>query len=106
MERSRRSMRRIERSIVMSHLLEAYDCGDCGGEAIPVVGLDAQLLLAGARERIELRPPIVFRLSPLGGDPSLLLELVQGGVEGAVADLQRVPGDLLQALADLPAVHG
>ena len=61
---------------------------------------------SGSGERVELCAAIVFAGLPLRGDPALLFELVQGGVEGAVADLQDVAGDLLQTLADGPAVHG
>ena len=43
---------------------------------------------------------------PLGLDPSLVLEAMQGGVERALVDLQHVLGDLLDALGDRPAVQG
>src|SRR5579864_371442 len=59
-----------------------------------------------ARERIEFRAAIVVRCFPLGGNPALLLELVQSGIERAVANLQHVPGDLFETLADGETVEG
>ena len=55
---------------------------------------------AEARERIEFRATIVLRCFPLGGNPALLLQLVQSGIERAIADLQHISGDLFEALAD------
>src|SRR5271154_1797168 len=57
-------------------------------------------------ERIKLCAAIIFAGLPFGGDPTFLLELVQSGVERAIADLQDVAGDLFKAQADGPAVHG
>src|SRR5579864_4415130 len=61
---------------------------------------------SNARERIEFCATIVLRRFPLGGNPALLLELVQSGIERAVADLQHVPGDLFETLADGETVEG
>src|SRR6202041_383331 len=63
------------------------------------------MFTAGTRERIELRAAIVLGDFPLGGNPAFLFELVQCGIERAVADLQNVAGDLLQAQADGEAVE-
>ena len=79
--------------------------GNGGGEAVPVGGFLFELLAAKTRERIELGAAIVFAGLPLGGDPALLFEFVKGGIERAVADLENVAGDLLEALADGPAVE-
>src|SRR5277367_74660 len=89
-----------------SGLLESYDMGDRGREAAPVGGLFFQMLAAKSCERVELCAAVVFAGLPLGGDPAFLLEFVQGRVERAVADLENVAGDLFQAKADGPAVHG
>jgi hypothetical protein len=43
---------------------------------------------------------------PLRGDPPLLPELVQRGVEGTFAHLQHVAGHLFQTLSNCPAVEG
>src|SRR5688500_15273272 len=53
-------------------------------------------------ECVELRAAVVFRRLPLGLDPASLLELVQRGIERAVADVERVFGHLLQAVANGP----
>src|SRR5215217_4691516 len=104
-ERSRSGMRRIQRSSVMSHLLEPDDRRDGRGETVPVVRFELELLSPGARERVELGAAVVFAWPPFGGDPPFLLELVQGGVERAVADLKRVFRDLLEPVTDVPPVH-
>ena len=54
------------------------------------------------RQGVDLRAALVLGGPPLGADPALLLQLVQGGIERAVAHLQRVLGHLSQALADGP----
>ena len=54
---------------------------------------DSSCFLAEARERVELGAPVVLRLLPLGRDPAFLLQLVQGRVERAFADLQHVSRD-------------
>src|SRR6185503_12940920 len=64
-----------------------------------------ELLSTGTRERIELRAPVVLGLLPLCGDPAFLLELVQGGVERAFADLKHLLRDDLQPAADRPPVE-
>lgn len=58
------------------------------------------------RERIIFGAAIIFGGPPFGGDPALMLEFVERGVERAFADLEHVAGDLLQANADSPAVEG
>src|SRR5689334_25396302 len=61
---------------------------------------------AGPRQRIELGAPVVLARLPLAGDPSLLLELVERGIERPVAHLEHVGGQVLEALADRPSVRG
>src|SRR5580765_8274110 len=96
---------RSNRSMVISHLLKAHERGDGARETVPVSGFDLELLAAGARERIELRAAIVLARPPLGAHPAFLLELVQRRVEGSVADLEDVGGQLLESLPDRPPVH-
>src|SRR5262249_48802728 len=76
-----------------------------GRESPPVGGFPLELLSSRPRERVELRAPVVLGRLPLRLDPALLLELVQCGIERAVADLKHLAGHLLQALADRPAVE-
>jgi hypothetical protein len=86
-------------------LFESHNVGDGVGEAHPVGRFLFKLRPAETRERIELGAAIVFRGLPLRGDPAFLFELVKSRVERAVADLQDVAGDLLEAQADGVAVH-
>src|ERR1700730_16971933 len=55
-------------------------------------------------QRVELRAAVVLGRLPLGRDPASLFQLVQRGIERAIADLEDVTGHLLEALADRPAV--
>src|ERR1700732_5220908 len=67
-------------SIFMAFLLglcELDDVRDGGRQPLPVRRLRFEFLSAQAGERVELRPPVVFRLLPLGPDPAFLLQLVQ-----------------------------
>jgi type I restriction enzyme S subunit len=63
------------------------------------------LLAAEPSQRVELGTAVVLTGLPLGGNPSLLFQLVQGGIERSVAHLKDVAGNLLQALADCPAIE-
>src|SRR5205814_749659 len=66
--------------------------------------LDAELLATGARQFIVLGAPVVVRRAPLGTDPAVALEPVQGGVERPLRDLERGAGHVVQSLRDRPAV--
>src|SRR5580704_1556553 len=61
---------------------------------------------ADASEGIKLCPAIIFAGLPFCGDPAFLLKFVKRRVERAIANLQDVTGDQLQALADGKAVEG
>ena len=74
-------------------------------QAIPVRGFLFEVAPSRASERVELGAAIVLARLPLRGDPALVLELVQRGVELSVAHLQDVTGYLLEALPDGPAVE-
>ncbi len=49
---------------------------------------------------------MIFRDFPLRFDPSLLLQLMQGWVESALAHLKHLTRYLVNALGDSPSVHG
>src|SRR6185436_18027793 len=85
--------------------LEPHDRGDRRGQAVPVGRLALEVPPARPRQRVVFRPSVVLADLPLGGDPAFLFELVQRRVERAVAHLQHVAGDLLEALADRPGVE-
>src|SRR6185437_13129068 len=107
-ERRRSGTMRSSRSMLMSgplKVLKAQQRRDGAGETIPIACFDLELLAAGASERIELGAAIVLARPPLRGDPPLLLELVQRGIERAVADLEDVGRQLFELLPDRPAIH-
>src|SRR5262245_52101922 len=93
------------RSRSMSRLGQPHHEGDGDREPCPALGFTIQVPAPRARQRIELRPAVVLRRPPLRFDPPLLLQLVQRGIERAVAHLQHIVRDLLQPLADRPAVQ-
>src|SRR5262245_14793434 len=94
-----------QRPIVMSHLLQGEDACDGRRQSPPLVGFLLQIPAASAGERIELCAASQFAGLPFGGDPAGQFELVERGVERAVADLQVVVRDLFEPLADGPAVQ-
>src|SRR5919199_5335680 len=73
---------------------------------LPVRGLDLELFLPGAGERVELRAARVRRLSPLRIEPAGALEPLQGGEQRSRVDLEHSPRDLLDPASDAVAVHG
>src|SRR5689334_16160142 len=66
------------------------------GELFPIPGFSLQLLLAGLRDRVITRPPIVFGGAPLCGDPPALHKADKSGVDGAFVQLQRFGAELLE----------
>src|ERR1700722_13640441 len=89
-----------------SGLLELYYAGDGCGQAVPVSRLFLKLLPPQPGQRIKLGATIIFTRLPLSRDPTLLFQFVQRRVERSVTDLQHIAGDLLQTLADGPAIEG
>ena len=81
------------------------DQSDRRGEPLPVCLFTLQVLFSGLRQGIIFGAPVILGLAPLGGDPVLLFQPVQRGVERALIDLQHVFRDLPDALRDGPAVH-
>src|SRR5687768_505143 len=82
------------------HRLEA------GGEAAPALQLRAEGAAAGGGDLVVAGAPVVVARAPRAGDQAVLLEALERRVEGALVHLQHAVGDLLDALADPPAVHG
>jgi len=76
------------------------------GQAVPALFLDFELLLAGARQRVELGLAPGLGGAPFRAQPLLLLEPMQGRVERSLVDLDGVSRDLLDALGDGVAVGG
>src|SRR5687767_9903874 len=79
---------------------------DRGGEATPALRLVAQRAPARARESIVARAPVVRRFAPLALDQPAVLQPLQRRVERALIHLELAPRDLLDPLADAPAVQG
>src|SRR5205823_4317495 len=63
-----------------------------------------QLLSSGSRERVIPRPPVVLRCAPLGRDPSVQQQPLEGWVERALTDLEDILGEGFQILRDAVAV--
>src|SRR6476646_4759728 len=70
------------------------------GVAPPLFGLRGEGAFAGGGESVVLGFAIVFRRAPLALDEAFALESVESGVERALADLEGVARELLDALAD------
>src|SRR5215211_825106 len=71
----------------------------------PALRLGAERLFAERREAVVLGAPVVVGDTPFAVDPFLLLEALEGRIEGALVDLEDTVGHLLDALGDAPAVH-
>src|SRR5262245_44225975 len=78
--------------------------GDGAGVALPRTHFGPQLRATGAGELVVLRATVVLGVAPLAGDPVVLLEAMEGGVEGALFDKQLAVGDALDPLGDGVAV--
>ena len=62
--------------------------------------------MAAVGEFVVFGAAIVFGGAPAGFDPAAAFEAVEGGIEGALLNLENVAGNLLYALGDGPAVLG
>ena len=76
------------------------------GEASPIVVCSGELLFAGRGQPVEFGPTVVLGNAPFGDDETLLLEFMEGGVQGALFDLKDVIGALLDPAGDSIAVGG
>src|SRR5437016_13813196 len=77
-----------------------------GREPLPIGLLLLQILAPGRSQRIELRPAVVLRLTPLRPDPSALLKAMQGWIKRSLVHLEHFLRHLPDALGDPPAVNG
>src|SRR3954451_17264593 len=77
---------------------------DRARQPVPVGELGVEAAAARFGQRVELHLAAVVRLAPLGLDPALLLEPVERRVQRALLHLQLFLRDLLDALADGPAM--
>jgi hypothetical protein len=59
-------------------------------KAAPFARLFVQLLAAGGGERVEPRLAVVLAYAPLGADPFLVFEPLQGHIERAMVDEEHV----------------
>ena len=73
-------------------------------DALPVARLGFQLMPAVRRQLVELRLPVGLRAPPLGRQPALLREAVQGRKERAGVDAECTLRDLLHPPRDPEAV--
>src|SRR6185437_7753908 len=88
------------------HMLrEPQDGVDRADHPLELRLLSGELLSAGGGERVVSRAAIVVRRAPLGAHVAVEEEALEGGVEGAFADLEYVLGDVAQSLGDAVAVH-
>src|SRR5208282_1107582 len=92
-------------SNVISSLLEFDDSGDGRGKTVPVGRLFFELLPPEPGQRIKFAATVVFTQLPLGSNPTALFQLVQRGVERAIADPQYIAGHLFQTLTNGPAIE-
>ena len=85
--------------------LRGEDETDRADEAVPGRELLAQRASSGGGEPVVLRAPAVLGGAPLRVDPASLLQPDERRVDGALAYLQRVLGELLDAVGESPSVH-
>src|SRR5262249_48367985 len=85
--------------------LRSEDEADGADEAVPRCQLGAVRASAGCGETVVLCAPTVLGDAPLGVDPASLLEPDERRVDGALANLQGVSRELLDAVRESPAVH-
>src|SRR5687768_12102401 len=85
--------------------LRGEDETDCADEAVPGGELLTQGASSGGGEPIILCAPAVLGNAPLRVDPAALLQPDQRRVDGALAYLQRILRELLDAVGESPSVH-
>src|SRR3954462_2409722 len=85
---------------------EFHHAADGICHALPVPRFDRELTAARRGEVVILGAAAQLRNFPLGLDPALVLETMEGRIERALVDLQDVSRNLLDALGDGPAVQG
>src|SRR5262245_39652757 len=75
-------------------------------ETTPGGGVSVGLLAARPRQLVVLRAAVVVGRGPARADPTAPLEPMERRIERALAHVERVARDLLEALRDRPAVLG
>jgi hypothetical protein len=88
-----------------SSLLQAHYGSDRPGQPLPMGRLALKMAPSKPRQSVKFRAPPQFTRLPFGGNPPLLLKLVQRRVKRAVTHPQNIAGDLIQTLADRPPMH-
>src|SRR5437762_5888219 len=87
------------------HSRRSDDQRDRRGEPLPRCGFLLELFPSGFRQRVELRASLVFGDAPLRGDPTLVLETLERGIERSLLDQQHVVGELSNPPRDGPPVQ-
>src|SRR6266850_7012617 len=90
-----------------SHFLRLgpQDCSDHLRHAIPLFSFSLESAFTRGREPVIFRPAFIFRLAPFTGDPPLVFETIQGGVQRALLNFQAIFRNLLNAQQDAVAVQ-
>src|SRR5574339_665056 len=89
----------VEHGALLRHV---EDEADGVGEPGPGFGFGGELFPAGGGQLVELGLAVVIGAAPFGADPAAAFEAVQGGVEGALGDLEGGPGDVVEPFRDGP----
>src|SRR5258708_36119709 len=92
------SQHRIQRFIAL--LLRAHYAGHSLHEKLPLSFFQRELLLAFRRKLIELCALIVLGDSPLGFDPPLVPQPMEGRIKAPMLHLQEVVGPVADDLCD------
>src|SRR5262245_36555506 len=85
---------------------QLHHAADGVGHALPFPRFNRELTAARRGEAVIPGAAAELRDPPLGLDPALVLEAMEGRIQRALIDLQDVLGNLLDALGDGPAVQG
>src|SRR5215217_6486212 len=78
---------------------------DGGSEAAPARHLGGEGAAAGRGQAIVARTPAVLGDTPVARDQAAMLEALERGVKRTLVHLEPTQRDLLDALADAPAMH-
>src|SRR4051812_26639891 len=103
--RKRRRKLRVQRIADPPWSGRLDDEGNGSRQPLPLRGFGLQGSSPGCRQLVVLRSPIVFTGRPLGLNPALLLEFVEGGVQRALSHPELLVRHLTDALGDCPAVR-
>src|SRR5688572_24724374 len=90
----------------LSRLISAFQHElDRLGEALPLVDLEAERAPSLSSDGIVACAAVVLGGLPVALDVALVLEALEGGVEGALVHIEPPLGELLDAFTEAPAVH-